>query len=91
MAIEVHVNTIVLLGGRIEISIPKLVAGQRASVIVTVEDQEPVEQRHVMIYWPLCPVMRSFRTRKKWMPTYVRSVMHGKISAARQRYCLPRR
>ncbi len=48
MPIEVHVETVVLPGGRIEIVVPRLVAGQRATVVVMVEDQKPVEQGHVI-------------------------------------------
>ena len=65
MAIEVHVNTIVLPGGRIEISIPKLVAGQRASVVVTVEDQGPVEQRHVIDILAALPGHQVFQNAEE--------------------------
>ena len=65
MAIEVHVNTIVLQGGRIEISIPKLVAGQRASVVVTVEDQGPVEQRHVIDILAALPGHQLFQNAQE--------------------------
>lgn len=91
MAVEVHVNTIVLLGGRIEISIPKLVAGQRASFVVTVEDQEPVEQRHVIDILAALSDHQIFQNAEEVDVTYVRSAMHGKISAACQQYCLPGR
>lgn len=48
MAIEVRVKTIVLPGGKIEISTPELIPGRRATVVVTIEDNEPIEQRHVI-------------------------------------------
>ncbi len=48
MATEVRLKTIVLPGGKIEISTPELIAGQHATVVVRVEDNEPVEQRHVI-------------------------------------------
>lgn len=51
MALEVRVNTIVLPGGKIEIQVPKLVAGQQATVVITVEDEEEQElmrPRHVL-------------------------------------------
>lgn len=48
MAIEIRVETIVLPGGKIEISTPELTAGQHATVVVRVEDNESVEQRHVI-------------------------------------------
>ena len=48
MATEVHIKTTVLAGGRIEISRPELIPGQQATVIVTIEDTIPVNQRHVI-------------------------------------------
>jgi hypothetical protein len=48
MATEVRVKTVVLPGGKIEISTPQLIAGQQAEVVVTVEDNESVEPRHVI-------------------------------------------
>lgn len=48
MATEVRVKTVVLPGGKIEISTPELIPGQQATVVVTVEDNEPVVQRHVI-------------------------------------------
>jgi len=41
MTIEIAIKTIVLPGGKIEISAPQLVAGQQATVIVKVEDEQP--------------------------------------------------
>ena len=41
MTIEIAIKTIVLPGGKIEISAPELVAGQQATVIVKVEDEQP--------------------------------------------------
>ncbi len=46
MAIEVRVKTKVLPGGKIEISAPELIAGQEATIVVTVEDTKPDEQPH---------------------------------------------
>jgi len=48
MATEVRVKTVVLPGGKIEISIPELIPGQQATVVVTIEDRKPSEQRHVI-------------------------------------------
>ena len=48
MATEVRVETIVLPGGKIEISTPELTPGKRATVVVMVEDNEPDDQRHVI-------------------------------------------
>ncbi|HZS79730.1 MAG TPA: hypothetical protein VFA41_24175 [Ktedonobacteraceae bacterium] len=48
MAIEVRVQTVVLPGGRIEISTPELVPGQQATVTITVEDNKPAGSEHVI-------------------------------------------
>jgi len=48
MATEVRVETIVLPGGKIEISTPELTPGERATVVVMIEDNEPDDQRHVI-------------------------------------------
>ena len=48
MAIEVRIKTVVLPGGKIEISTPELNPGRRATVVVTVEDNETAEQAHVI-------------------------------------------
>ncbi|HEU0001453.1 MAG TPA: hypothetical protein VFQ36_11165 [Ktedonobacteraceae bacterium] len=47
MAIEVRVKTRILPGGKIEISAPELIAGQEATIVVTVEDNKP-DERHVI-------------------------------------------
>jgi hypothetical protein len=48
MATEVRVKTIVLPGGKIEISTPELIAGQHATVVVTVENNDLSTQHHVI-------------------------------------------
>ena len=48
MATEVRVKTIVLPGGKIEISTPELIPGKHATVVVTIEDNETDDQRHVI-------------------------------------------
>ncbi len=48
MAIEVRVETIVLPGGKIEISTPELIAGQYATVVVMVEDDKAIKPQHVI-------------------------------------------
>jgi hypothetical protein len=40
MAIEIAIKTTVLPGGKIEVSIPELIAGQQATVIVKVESAQ---------------------------------------------------
>lgn len=41
MTIEIAIRTTILPGGKIEISAPQRVAGQQATVIVKVEDEQP--------------------------------------------------
>ena len=48
MAKEVRINTVVLPGGKIEISTPELIPGQKATVVVTVENGALHEQPHVI-------------------------------------------
>ena len=48
MATEVRVKTVVLPGGKIEISTRQLIPGQRATVVVTVEDRESAGRGHVI-------------------------------------------
>lgn len=48
MTTRVSIKTIVLPGGKIEISNPDLVPGQEATVVITVEDSEPTIQQHVI-------------------------------------------
>lgn len=65
MATEVRVKTIVLPGGKIEISTPELIPGQRASVVVTIEDSEPTEQRHVIDILAALPGHRLFHSAEE--------------------------
>ncbi|MBV9689360.1 MAG: hypothetical protein JO202_06590 [Ktedonobacteraceae bacterium] len=65
MAIEVHVKTVVLPGGRIEISTPVLIAGQEATVMVTVEDSEPDQQRHVIDILAALPGHQLFQNAEE--------------------------
>ncbi len=48
MSTEVRVKTVVLPGGRIEITTPELIPGRRATVVITIEDNETMEQSHVI-------------------------------------------
>jgi hypothetical protein len=48
MSTEVRVKTVILPGGKIEISTPELIPGRRTTVVVTIEDNEPIEQSHVI-------------------------------------------
>src|SRR5258708_20810643 len=65
MATEVRVETVVLPGGKIEISTPELIPGKRATVVVTMEDQEPVEQQHVIDLLTALPVHRLFQNAEE--------------------------
>lgn len=48
MAIEIRMKTKVLPGGKIEISVPELLAGQEVTIVVTGEDTTLIEQDHVI-------------------------------------------
>ncbi len=48
MSTEVRVKTVVLPGGRIEITTPELIPRRRATVVVTIKDNETIEQPHVI-------------------------------------------
>jgi hypothetical protein len=48
MSTEVRMKTVILPGGKIEISTPELIPGRRATVVVTIEDNETIEQSHVI-------------------------------------------
>ncbi|MGH2493349.1 MAG: hypothetical protein ACRDIV_01460 [Ktedonobacteraceae bacterium] len=61
MAIEVRVKTKVLPGGKIEISAPELIAGQEATIVVTVEDSKSSE-RHVIDVLKNLPGHQLFHT-----------------------------
>lgn len=48
MAIELRMKTKVLPGGKIEISVPELLAGQEVTIVVTIEDNMLNRQNHVI-------------------------------------------
>jgi hypothetical protein len=48
MAMEVRVKTVVLPGGKIEMSNPGLIPGQEATVVVLVEEQQTAKKLHVI-------------------------------------------
>ncbi len=80
MTIEVRVKTKVLPGGKIEISAPELIAGQEATIVVTVEDNKPSE-RHVIDVLKNLPGHQLFHNaeeidthireeRESWIPPF---------------------
>lgn len=71
MAIEVRVKTVVLPGGKIEISDPELVVGEEVTVVVTSESKKPVEQRHVIDILESLPKHRIFKTAEE-VDAYIR-------------------
>jgi hypothetical protein len=71
MAIEVRVKTTVLPGGRIEISTPELIPGQQATVVVTIEDNKPAEQRHVIDILTALPGHQLFHSAEE-VDAYIR-------------------
>jgi hypothetical protein len=62
MATAVRVKTIVLPGGKIEVSAPELIPGQHATVFVVVEEDEPPEKRHALDILAELPGHLEFRT-----------------------------
>jgi len=71
MTTEVRVKTIVLPGGKIEISTPELIPGQHATVVVMIEDDEPTEQHHVIDILRALPGHRLFRSAEE-VDAYIR-------------------
>ena len=65
MATEVRVETVVLPGGKIEISMPELIPGKRATVVVTMDDKESVEQHHVIDLLTALPGHRLFQNAEE--------------------------
>lgn len=66
MATAVRVKTVVLPGGKIEVSAPELVAGQHATVFVVVEeDDEPREKRHALDILAELPGHLEFHTAEE--------------------------
>jgi len=65
MATEVRVKTVVLPGGKIEISTPELIPGQRATVVVTVEDDEPTKSSHVIDILSALPGHQLFQNAEE--------------------------
>lgn len=62
MAKEVRFNTVVLPGGKIEISTPELIAGQQATVVVIVENGKFNEHPHVIDILKTLPGHRLFQS-----------------------------
>jgi hypothetical protein len=73
MAIKIRMKTRVLPGGKIEISAPELIAGQEATIVVTVEDNKPDEQHqdHVIDILKKLPGHQLFSSAEE-IDTYIR-------------------
>ena len=65
MTTEIRVKTTVLPGGRIEISMPELIPGQHATVVVTIEDNGQVGQHHVIDILATLPGHRLFQNAEE--------------------------
>ena len=48
MAMMIQIRTVVQPDGKIEVSAPGLVPGQRVTVSIEAESEVPAEQRHVL-------------------------------------------
>ncbi len=71
MSTEVRVKTVILPGGKIEISTPELIPGRRATVVVTIEDNEVVEQPHVIDILKTLDGHRLYQSAEE-VDTYIR-------------------
>jgi hypothetical protein len=65
MATEVRVKAVVLPGGKIEISTPELIPGRRATVVITIEDNETIEQPHVIAILKTLPGHRLYQSAEE--------------------------
>lgn len=65
MATAVRVKTVVLPGGKIEVSAPELIPGQHATVFVVVEEDEPIEKRHALDILAELPGHLAFQTAEE--------------------------
>lgn len=65
MATRVRIKTIVLPGGKIEITNPDLVPGQEATVVITVEDSEPTPGGHVIDILTALPGHQLFQNAEE--------------------------
>jgi len=71
MSTEVRVRTVVLPGGKIEIRAQELIPGRFATVIVTVEDNDMIEQPHVIDILQTLPGHRLYQSAEE-VDAYVR-------------------
>ena len=71
MATEVRVKTVISPGGKIEISTPELIPGRLATVVVTIEDNEAVEQPHVIDILKTLPGHRLYQSAEE-VDAYIR-------------------
>lgn len=65
MTTRVRVKTVVLPGGKIEITNPDLVPGQEATVVITVEDSEPTPLGHVIDILTALPGHQLFQNAEE--------------------------
>lgn len=71
MAIEVHVETVVLPGGRIELNVPGLMAGQQATVTITIKDQQVEKKQSILDFLEQLPGHRIFQNADE-VDAYIR-------------------
>ena len=71
MATQVRVKTVVLPGGKKEISTPELIPGRRATVVITIEDNETIEQPHVIDILKTLAGHRLYQSAEE-VDTYIR-------------------
>ena len=71
MTTAVRVKTVVLPGGKIEVSAPELVPGQHATVFVIIDVEESAEKRHALDILAELPGHLEFQTAEE-VDRYVR-------------------
>jgi hypothetical protein len=71
MATEIHITTTVLPGGKIEVSAPELIPGQRADVFVVVKNERPVKKRRAVDILAEFPGHLEFQTAEE-VDAYIR-------------------
>ncbi len=65
MATAVRARTVVLPGGKIEVSVPELIPGQYATVFVVVEEDETQEKRNALDILAELPGHLEFHTAEE--------------------------
>ena len=71
MATMIQIRTVVRPDGKIEVSAPGLVPGQRVTVSIEAENETPAEQRHVLVIVAHLPGHQLFQSAEE-VDVYIR-------------------